>query len=333
MSTEIAQTLFNQINAKWAALPPKKRKRFLLANETLDIEYFETTILKKIEQAFSHLQSKDETACPMTVRLWEMSDYSFCPSPKEWDLIISNGYHGTVKPPIYLHYFADIQALSVINTEKNLAYYLVKDASQLPWWVSGSPLQVILNVFLRERKIQLTHSGAVSLNGYGILLFGKGGAGKSTTTLSCVNGGMECLGEDYCALAPQNPPTVYSVYQTAKLTKQTIDKFPNTNICASSKEAKHLFYYNHLFPKSMIRSAKLKALIHLNIGKKSSPSYSPINKKEALAGMLLSTLSGLPLYQKTTIDLLSALSQSLPCFRLHLGSNLEENTKLIRSFL
>lgn len=333
MCTKIAEGLFHKLTYFWQTLPFKKSKAYHLAGHTLLLEFISKEILEKMEKALEHLQDDQPIGVPLKIRLVETSKFPFHLTPEEGALLTRNNAQGSIFFPLYLHYIPEIQALSVINLEQNTAYYLVKDASKLPWWVSGAPLQVIFSVLLKHQGIQLAHSAAVGNKDGAALLFGKGGSGKSTTTLSCLSHAMYGLGEDYCALELGQTPLVHSLYQSAKLTRDTVSAFPQTGPFHEYPDRKQLVYFQDLFPKQMKRALKLKALVHLQIGHDSLPCITPISKKEALSGLLLSTLYGLPLYEKKTITLLSGLTEKLPCFRLSLGRDFQANVETISSLI
>lgn len=281
----------------------------------------------KLLRAFEHLP-KGSSPPDLTIRLWS--------GPKlpnlDWNQIQTNGYRGYAAPPIYLHYFEEIQALSAIDVEQNIAYYAIRDPEALPWWVSGSPFQVIFHVWLRERGIQLTHSASISNKKKAILLAGKGGSGKSTTVLACMKEGLNTLGEDYVLLAPNR---IYNIYQTAKWLPHTRTFFPSyedhiANPQTADQE-KALIHYKDLFPSQLEISASIHAIVSLSIG--SSLKLEKSSSQKALQNLLLSTAKQLPLPDPRTTFLIEEFVKPLPHYQLSLGPDLKANVALLKSLL
>src|SRR5690606_10227789 len=113
---------------------------------------------------------------------------------------------------------------------------------------------------LKEHGMQLTHTGAISNGKTAVLLSGKGGSGKSTTTLACLTEGLYYLGEDYSILAPG--PEVFSIYNSAKWRPHTRTLFPHYESFienpSTANTEKALVYYTDFFPKQIQTSAPIQ---------------------------------------------------------------------------
>jgi len=209
------------------------------------------------------------------------------------------------------------------------AYFAVRDLDALPWWVSGSPLQTILHVWMREKEMQLTHCAAITNKKSGILLAGKGGSGKSTTLLSCLQEGFDILGEDYVLLGQER---AHSVYQTAKWTPQTRKIFPSYESYIANPDVadreKALVYYKDIFPSQIALSSPIHAIVSLRIG--SSPHLEEGTIQNSLQSLLLSTAMQLPHPDPRTNSLLCSFAKPLAHYRLTLGPDLKANVALLR---
>lgn len=276
-------------------------------------------------RAFSHLISFPAPH-DLAIRLWIHPKLP----PLDWDLIQKHGYRGSVNHPLYFHYFETIGALSIVDVETNIAYYAIRDVKTLPWWVYGSPLQAIFHVWMREKNIQLAHSASIAYKESSLLLVGKGGSGKSTTVLSCLQEEFQTLGEDYLLLDTNQ---IYSIYQSAKWRPQTRSLFPfYESHIVNPKEAdqeKALVYYEDLFPKKMVHASSPQAIVSLQVG-----SFALLQKATlsvSLQGLLLTTLMQLPHPDSKSAEILHGFAKELEHYRLHLGPNVQENTALLRS--
>lgn len=251
-------------------------------------------------------------------------------STSEWQRINQRGMTGHQNGNLFFHYFDAFHTLSVVDIQSRKAFFIVKSLEALPWFMEASPLQTILHLIYLQKNIQLTHCACVGLNGKAILLTGKGGSGKSTTALFALQSGWDFYAEDY-ALVQRSPPTVFSLYQSAKLEAASYLSFLGTAENQPRVDEKALFYYGKLFGKQIKKEAALQAIVSLKIG--SQALLAPISKVEGLRCLMLSTLFQLPFSHLKTAPLLKELIHLLPNYRLTLGPNWQENIQLLRGLL
>ena len=70
----------------------------------------------------------------------------------------------------------------------------------------------------------------------GVLIAGKSGSGKSTTTLACLTSGLLYAGDDYVLADVAAEPYVHSLYSTAKLVPDNCDRFPQLRPLVSNPD-------------------------------------------------------------------------------------------------
>lgn len=315
---------FELLDQVWDELPKSIPYFYKIGPFTVQISSTDEPLMKKLTRALAHLAS-ESTSFDLTIRLWSGRSLP----PLDWSLIHTNGYRGYAKHPFYFHFFEMIGALSAIDVERNIAYYAVRDPETLPWWVYGSPLQGIFHVWLREKGVQLTHSACITDGKSAVLLAGKGGSGKSTTVLACLEEGLSMLGEDYVLLSFGQ---AYSLYQTAKLELHTRTLFPSyekhiANLDMADRE-KSLLYYKDLFPSQILHSAPIHGVVSLRVGASSFLQKSDF--LTSLQSLLLSTVMQLPHPDPRTSSLLSTSMKQTDHYRLSLGPDLRANVALLR---
>lgn len=308
---------------------------FKIGNDVIALFFESALLLKKMTQAFWHLVVSPVVKPDLVVHIWTPDAQAKKLPSLPWTSIAST-YKGYCEHPIYFHFFEYIGALSVVNVAENRAHYVIKEIDHLPWWVFGSPLQVILHVWLRERDLQLTHTAAVGNADAAVLLTGKGGSGKSTTVLSCLQAGFNYIGEDYCVLAPETK-TVYSIYQSAKWTRHTrqlfpiFDSFVQNPIEAQTEKA--LIFYQDFFSQQIRKKLNVRAVISLTVGNDVLPHLSLYDHQSGTKDLMMSTIAQLPFADLHTLQALRKFPVDLPHFRLQLGSDLRENVSLIARVL
>ena len=120
----------------------------------------------------------------------------------------------------------------------------------IPWWETSFPMRVGFHWWSSTTpSLQPMHAGAVGRDDGGVLIAGRGGAGKSTTSLACLDGGMLYAGDDY-TLVDVDRPMVYGLYNTAKLRPENLDRFPHLaelvdNADALETQKAMLFLHRH----------------------------------------------------------------------------------------
>lgn len=328
---------WSQLEETWACFPQTTPYSFKIGSFSICLKRDQSSLGNKLTKAFDHLKTEPNPSNDLTIFLWDTS----LPGQKlpflDWTSIQGNGYRGYWKPPLYIHYFEFINALSVLNVEENRAYYIVRDAETLPWWVSGSPLQVILHTWFQERRIQLTHTAAIGNGKKALLLAGKGGSGKSTTALACLIRGLHYIAEDYSLLSPETSPRVFSIYQTAKWQPHTRTLFPEyEQFIANPEEAdkeKALVYYQDIFPKQIAPSSQIQGIVSLEIGKEERPVVRRADFQSTLKNLLMSTLLQLPFNHEHTMSLLKATISQTDHYHLLLGRDMNANIELIEQLL
>ena len=323
-----------------ACKEPPISKDFQIAKSIVRLQFANAALVEKLTHAIAHLAIPQALQPDLTISLWDSASTQTASIAPAWP------------NPVYtdrgeLWHYNDEQFYSVFDLHTgslNLydnrtarAYYWTQDANELPWWVAGSPLQLLFQAFLSQRNFQLTHAAAVGFAKGGVLLTGKGGSGKSTTALACLKAGMRYVSEDYCILAHSPEPCVYSLYNSAKLEDNTLQFFPELkeHIVNKNRQAgeKGLVFQYDFKKHELIDQFPLRALLVLKVAKRPQSQLITIPFQEALSALAVSTMWQLVGSNAHTYAFLSTLAAALPCYRLELGYDLERIPNLIKELL
>ena len=109
------------------------------------------------------------------------------------------------------------QTLRAYDFERHIAYVLVTPTHVFAEWEIFSPFKEFWHYWALWNDALLMHSGVICLDNHALVLLGPGGAGKSTTTLSCVEYGMQTTGDDFnmvCMVG--NTPWAYPLFTALK---------------------------------------------------------------------------------------------------------------------
>ncbi len=228
--------------------------------------------------------------------------------------------------------------LSVLDRQQNLACYWIEDAQNIPYWEKGSPLQTILNWWTTDHQHQYVHAGAVGTPMGGVLLAGKGGSGKSSTALACINSPLLYASDDYCLVSTTPQPYVYSLYNTAKLKGQSdLERFPNlaplvNNVDRMGLEKAMLFLHQH-HPAKITRGFPIKAVLIPQVTGKPDTHLRPTTAGNALRALAPSTIFQLAGSGQVALQLMSNLVRQVPCYVLELGTDMAQIPNVILQLL
>lgn len=311
------------------------QRLYRVAGFTLCLKFAGDALVEKLTNALSHLEIESAETSDLTICIWDSSPLLFPWSSQHYDMRGEVIGYNTDR----IHTVVDVptKALNVLDRERNLALYWVRDLEKLPWWVSGSPLQLIIHWWMKGQGIQLTHAAAVGFGNSGVLLAGKGGSGKSTTTLACMKAGMKYVSEDYCLVSSLPDIWAHSIYNSAKLENPTLVWFPELGTHVTNKnrakEEKAFLFHQKFQPEKILLSCRLKALLSLKIEKCEKSWMEPIGVHEALTALSISTLWQLTHTGPTVFNHLKAIAEKLPRYLLHLGSNPMQAPEFIGTLL
>jgi hypothetical protein len=195
---------------------------------------------------------------------------------------------------------------------------------------SCAPLLMILQTWLVGLNRTVVHASALGTREGAILFVGRGGSGKTTTALMGLAKAMDYYGDDYCALSFEPEPTVYSLYSSTKFLENSLIPLPQMDIRRRADIPKpfsmlHPQYADHLPEKAVIRAVVVPTL-------REPLGYEAVSPQTALLALAPSTLFQLK-GGSNVLGMLSKLTQSVPTFRMGLGSDPGLVIPLVRKLL
>jgi hypothetical protein len=172
----------------------------------------------------------------------------------------------------------------------------------------------------------------------GVLLAGQGGAGKSTTTLACLAGGLAVAADDYTLLSLDPLPYGYSLYNTAKLrTLEDMRRFPQflpgiANVAGLDGEKPMIFLHQH-WPQSVLRGFPIRAILLPQICADGATAVRRATAAAALKALAPSTLLQLPGLGQGALQAMSRLVRLVPAYTLALGPDLARIPAVVAGLL
>lgn len=274
---------------------------------------------------FAHLLADDDPAPALTVTFWDSESSGAPPLPlpdprpgdphgARWD-----GHDG----PLSARCWPASGHWTVFDAATGEAWWWVAAAGSIPWHEFASPIRSIINWWGSSEGLTLLHAGAVGLeDGRGVLLGGRGGSGKSTTSLACLADGMRFASDDYVLLELGERTMAHSVYGTAKLEERgapLLAHVEGRRLTTASEGDKLVVDVAGDFPALVVDALEVRAVVLPRISP-DGPALSPLDRPAAFRALAPSTVlqaqaAGAP----QALRAVGRLLERVPAYRLDTG--------------
>jgi glycosyltransferase involved in cell wall biosynthesis len=319
---------------------PVVKKYYRIAETTVCLSFAGESLLPFMTPALQHLEMDESGRIDFHIYLWdsESSGIEMVPAPCDQAAFTERGDIWGFNSRRYRTAFHWSEfSVNVMDTHQAVAVYWVKTPSFLPYWVYSAPLRSIFHWWMELNNSQLLHAAAVGTEEGAILITGKGGAGKSSTALSCLLEEMLYLGDDYLIVKAGERPRVYPLYSSAKLLPEDLPHYPHLapflqKEIKAEQEKQILFLYPGL-ENQIPASLPLKAIVTPEISGKETPGLSPLAFESIRRAMSFTTICQLPYAGEYTHDFIFRLLQQCPSFTLSLSRHRRKNPEILRHFL
>jgi hypothetical protein len=313
---------------------------FVIADFAVRLRFSSPCLVPLITPALEHLASDKCLTPDLTVCLWESASTGTSMPAPPWssDNYAARGeISGFSNDRVHTVFDLGSGVLSLLDVERNLGIFWIRDASRLPYWESGAPLRILFHWWMRRHENQLTHAAAVGTPDGGVLLVGRGGSGKSTTALACLNSSLNYVSDDYCLVRTQPSPHVYSIYSSGKLTFNSLEMFPNLQTLFSQVETikadKMLFFLGKKYRGRITSGFPLRAILLPHVAGGTDTTLKPVSPISALRALAPSSIFQLAGAGQSEFEALTRLVKSIPCYALELGTNLQRIPEVIAELL
>jgi hypothetical protein len=315
---------------------------FSLAGRSVAITFASARLEERMTRSLAHLRLPDGASEPdLRLQVWDSARHELPPPP-----VPELARSGDDEEALY-HFGDDIvegvyqrgpRALSVIDRRSARAWYWIADEADVSYIEAAKPFRLVLNWWLGERDLQIVHGGAVADDGRGVLLVGKSGSGKSTTTLAALAAGFEYAGDDYVVAGLTPEPWVHALYAVGKLEESHAERLPTLTAAVESVEwtpgEKKVLFVDEAFPGRVPRDGfPLSAIVVPHIGDTPQSHHRPASVIAALGALAPSTLFELPGQAKVSLARMSRLVSEVPVFELECGRDVSTIPGALRRLL
>jgi GT2 family glycosyltransferase len=213
-------------------------------------------------------------------------------------------------------------SLNLLDTGAGEGIFWVPGPDNLPFWTQASPFRTLLHWWAQTNGAQLVHAAAIGTGDGAILVTGRGGVGKSSIALGCIEAGFSYVGDDYVVLTGGDRVRAHNLYRTAKLNPEDQPRF------------------RHFGPRLIgtpQADAPQKAVIFLETGlvdtldidlvatprfaAEAETRFESVDTAQLLGAAAYTTMVQLPHADQQTADFITAQLMRLPQWRIALGND------------
>lgn len=262
------------------------------------------------------------------IELWtfDHAESGLVPPPAPWS---HDAYRhreeiaGWTESPVFASFDTAHATLCAADTTTAKGVQWARDAAAYAPWEGGAPLRYLLRWLLAEHSMHLVHGAVVGTERGGVLLVGKAGSGKSTSSLACIDAGMRFVSDDYFLLGGGAEPVAYPLFTVAKADDNAVGLLGQIAERAPGAARDWRGKYRLPVEDLVVDSLPIRAVVQPRRTDKTGVP-SPGGAREALKEVVTSSLSQLPGASGATLGALRPVFDDLPCFELPVGPDLEK---------
>gem|GEM_PF-181890 len=316
------------------------KRYYNIADTKVCLNFAGSSLLPFLTPAFQHLKTDPVDNPDLTINVWDTvsTGVNAPPPPCEWaDFTDRGDIWGFNSKRIKTAFHWSEYSVNVMDLETNTGVYWVKNPGAFPYWVYSSPFRTMIQWWMEKNGGQLLHAAAVGTEKGAVIITGKGGTGKSTSALICLNNGLKYLGDDYVIVKKDPIPKVYSLYSTAKLMLEDMDRFPALKSLAGKRikedqEKEVLFLFPEL-KDQIVNEMPLVAILTPQIQARENTNIAPTSFWPIQRAMSFTTMSQLPGVGSHTQKYIGDFISKLPCYILKPGSDFDKIPETIADFI
>lgn len=315
-------------------------RSYTIAGYSIRLRFAGPALLPAITPALAHLEAPLHPAPALTVCLWDSATTGTKLPPFPWhahDHLPRGEIRGYSNGRIYTSFQSWAGILSMLDTGTDRAIFWVPQAAALPSYEAAMPLRTIFHWWMSHHERQLVHAAAVGTPEGGVLLVGKGGSGKSTTALACLDSGLIYLGDDYVALEMKPAPFAHSLYNSAKLTLDSLERLPQwlpavTNPDRATDEKAILFVHDRY--RHRIRPHfRVCAVLIPRVTAVRATRLVAASPGTGLLALAPSTIFWLPYAGDQALRTMARLVRRVPIYILEVGSDIAQIPTVVSALL
>jgi hypothetical protein len=290
-------------------------------------------LLDDLSPPVEHLRVESAEGAGHLVELWDAASTTTepPPPPRGYERLPPDAFARSAGDGWQAIYQPGPRILNASDTTLDRSWYWAADREAVSGWDRAAPLRHILGYWLGARGVHLVHAAAVGRPSGGVLIVGKSGSGKSTTSLSTLGSDLLFAGDDYVgvSLEPEGP-YVHSIYASGKLETDHLARFPRLRLkpryslpgSRRGRREKTVFDVRDTYPDRLTTGFPLKAIVLPRISPDDTTELTGAPLAAALKAFM-STMFAFPAAGQDALTTLTQIAQQVRTLELRIGSDVD----------
>lgn len=320
---------------------PVRERYYRVAGRVVRVRIVGPALADELEKSGRHLHIEPTAEIPiLSVDAWHATETGVeLPGA---DLDPRLGQYGIMTASEDRRFVAEQRphGMTWLDRQSGRAIACVTSVKRLHLDERARPFHRAMSLRLGEEGVQFIHAGLSTWKGRGALFTGMGGSGKSTTSISCLLGGLGYLGDDFIGLEQVADRRFHghSLYGAALINLPHMRRFPAL-VAASvpgnhPHEEKSVAWLGDVPGARFESTTSIDAIVLPKVRLDSDDSrYERASPRESLLALAPSSVLYLPAARPRAMDSLGALVESVPSYRLLLGRDVTRIPERVKELL
>lgn len=198
----------------------------------------------------------------------------------------------------------------------------------------GHPLLRCFYFWAEKENLLILHSAAVGFNHKGVLISARGGAGKSTLSVSCLLEGLDFVADDYVMMREAGEPSALPLYTMVGLNQDMYQILkPNMPVIKTEEKRNGKKFFDasvYTFQEEL----PIKAILFPNVTGRSEPRIAPTDQGSVLVKLVHSSVNQIGGRRDTEmVRKMIARLKDLPVYEFSLSKDLKKNVAVLKNFM
>lgn len=316
---------------------------FRLADRVVRLRFAGEALIASLTDGLALERVSTDAPADLEIGIWDQETSGVGPPAcpfGDGDFVVRGDVRHQWGGEVHLSYAVASGAIEYCDLTEGTGFFWIRRARALEPWRRAAPLRDLCAAVAAGAGGCLAHAAAVGQAGFGVLLPGPGGSGKSTTALAAAARGFSFCGDDFVLLRPdaRGAVRVESLYATAKVTPAGCraagldpDRFPKFEPGGDDEAEKTVLRV------AACRGLDLRAIVvpvgARRIEGRGRARVRLASRVEVLRALLPSSLLLVAGAVERVHPRLSALAAQLPGYVLELGGDPEDNVAALTNVL
>lgn len=342
--SSIAKTYFEKLESTFTKACEKLNAQEELcidiADNSINIKTAGDSLQSFVCRAVMHLPQISAHENGLEILVWDQLESGIhLPEPPNELFVHPNGkkYSQNTFGNYAIIYYENSTIFHLYDLVANRAVVCLKNRHKLPNYFLAAPFFEIIKLWSKKVGLHILHAGCIANSKHAIIIVGKGGMGKSTTSIQSLIGGLNYLSDDYILVKLGDNPMAYSLFCSGKLHTNHLENFPTVSKIAFNKNKeiydKPLMFLNEVYQKQIITNSPVKAIVAPQLNDCEESYFESLSSFETLMALAPSTILQLRLGTSDDLKIMADFTKSTACYKLCLGTNLNGITPVVSKLL